>query len=57
MYEKRDMGRKKEYPVRLTLPLSDEMAERVDEALAEGEDRVSWIRDAIERKLKRRKSS
>jgi len=30
------------------------MAENVDEALATDEDRVTWIRDAIDRKLKKR---
>jgi hypothetical protein len=53
MYEKRAMGRKKEYPVRITLPLSAEMAEGVDEARGE-EDRVTWIRDAIAKRLKKR---
>lgn len=47
------MGRKKEYPVRITLPLSEEMAAGVDASLSEDEDRVTWIRDAIARKLKR----
>jgi metal-responsive CopG/Arc/MetJ family transcriptional regulator len=52
--KKLDMGRKKEFPVRITLPLSEEMAENVDEALTKDEDRVTWIRDAIDRKLKKR---
>lgn len=47
------MGRKKEFPVRITLPLSEEMAASIDEARGD-EDRVDWIRDAIDRKLKRR---
>lgn len=47
------MGRKKEYPVRIILPLTDEMAEGVDEARGE-EDRVAWIRAAIAKRLKKR---
>jgi metal-responsive CopG/Arc/MetJ family transcriptional regulator len=47
------MGRKKEYPVRITLPLSEEMAEGVDQARGD-EDRVTWIRDAIAKRLKKR---
>lgn len=53
--KKVSMGRKKEYPERITLPLTTEMAEKIDEDRGD-EDRVSWIRDAIERKLKRRKA-
>jgi hypothetical protein len=52
---KRAMGRKKEYPERITLPLTTETVEKIDDDRGE-EDRVSWIRDAIERKLKRRKA-
>lgn len=47
------MGRKKEFQVRILLPMTDEMAEGIEVALSEGEDRVTWIRDAIDRKLKR----
>jgi hypothetical protein len=50
------MGRKKEWDERILLPLKSETLERIDSDREEGEDRVSWIRDAIERKLKRRKS-
>jgi hypothetical protein len=50
------MGRKKLWTERLTLPLSEETLERIDADRQDGEDRVSWIRDAIERKLKRRRS-
>ena len=48
------MGRKKEWDVRLTLPLTGETVERMDDALQEGEARVDLIRDAIERELRRR---
>lgn len=48
------MGRKKEFPNRLTLPLSDEMLAEIDAARGEDEDRLTLIRTAIERELKRR---
>lgn len=48
------MGRKKEWNVRLTLPLTDEMVERMDAVLQEKEARVDLIREGIERELKRR---
>jgi hypothetical protein len=48
------MPRKKLYPVRLTLPLSQEVADQIDAALAEGEARLDLIREAIGRELKRR---
>lgn len=50
-------GRKKLFGIRITLPLSDDMAERIDAALAPGEVRLDLIRDAIERELKRRDRS
>jgi hypothetical protein len=50
------MGPKKEWDERILLPLKTETLERIDSDREEGEDRVSWIRDAIERKLKGRKS-
>lgn len=50
------MGRKKEWDERILLPLKTETLERIDADREDGEDRVSWVRDAIERKLKRRKS-
>jgi hypothetical protein len=50
------MGRKKEWDERILLPLKTETLERIDSDREDGEDRVSWIRDAIERKLKRRRS-
>lgn len=48
------MPRAKVFPIRITLPLTAEMLQRTDEALADGEDRVSLIRKAIEAELKRR---
>ncbi len=48
------MGRNKEYPDRLTLPLAEGVVARLDEAREEGETRLDVIRVAIERELKRR---
>lgn len=48
------VGRKKEFPNRITLPLSDEMLAGIDAALSEDEARLDLIREAIERELKRR---
>ena len=49
------MGRKKEYPERLTLPLTTETVEAIDASLEDGEARLDMIRTAIDRELKRRK--
>ena len=48
------MGRKKEFPERLTLPLTTETVERIDSSLEKDEARVDMIRSAIDRELKRR---
>jgi hypothetical protein len=48
------MGRKKEWNIRLTLPLTDETVERIDAVLEEGEARLDLIREGIERELKKR---
>ena len=48
------VGRKKLWPVRLTLPMTDEMLERLDAARGADEARLDVIREAIERELKRR---
>ena len=49
------MGRKKEYPERLTLPLKTETLEEIDESLVEGESRLDLIRSGIDRELKHRR--
>lgn len=51
------VGRKKEFPNRVTLPLSDEMLAGIDAAREPEEDRLTLIRAAIERELKRRGKS
>jgi len=48
------VGRKKEFPNRITLPLSDEMLAGIDAARVDDEDRLTLIRTAIEKELKRR---
>jgi hypothetical protein len=48
------VGRKKLYPVRLTLPLTADAAAAIDSARGE-QPRVDFIRQAIEREIKRRK--
>lgn len=48
------MGRKKLWSESLRLPLAEGTIARLDAALVPGEDRVSMIREAIERELKRR---
>lgn len=48
------MGRKKMWDERILLPLTSEVLERIDAALADGEARLDLIREAINRELKRR---
>lgn len=48
------VGRKKQWPVRLTLPLTDETVARLDAVREEGEARLDVIREGIERELKAR---
>lgn len=57
MYEIITMGRKKLWAERITLPISTEMLEGVDDALHKGETRLDLIRLAIEKELKRRHKS
>ena len=48
------VGRKKQFESRITLPLSEEMMERIAAVLDGGEVRLDFIREAIDRELKRR---
>ena len=48
------VGRKMEFPDRITLPLAAGVVDRIDAALEPGEPRLDLIREAIERELKRR---
>ncbi|MFG1250060.1 hypothetical protein [Xanthobacter flavus] len=51
------MGRKKEFPVRITLPLAEGVTERMDALVSGDETRLDLIRDAIERELRRREEA
>lgn len=48
------VGRKMEFPDRITLPLAAGVVARIDAALGPHEPRLDLIREAIERELKRR---
>lgn len=50
------VGRKKEFPERITLPLAAGKPQEIDSALREGEARVEFIREAIDAELKRRRA-
>lgn len=50
----RRVGRKMEYPDRITLPLAHGVLAKIDAALVDGEPRLDLIREAIDRELKRR---
>ena len=51
---KRGMGRKKKFHERVHVTLKEGKTAEMDAALADGEDRLDLIREAIERELKRR---
>lgn len=57
-YEKpRPVGRRKEFPDRITLPLAEGVIARVDGLLADGEARLDLIRKAIEAEVERREKA
>lgn len=51
---KRTVGRKMEFPDRITLPLAAGVVARIDSVLQPNEPRLDLIREAIEREIKRR---
>lgn len=51
---KRRMGRRKEFDESLRVPLAAGTTSRMDAVLEPGEPRLSLIREAIEREIKRR---
>lgn len=48
------VGRKKEFPDRITLPLAEGVVAKIDSVLAKDEPRLDMIREAIDREIKRR---
>lgn len=48
------VGRKKEYPDRITLPLAEGVLAKIDAVLVGDEPRLDMIREAIDREIKRR---
>lgn len=48
------VGRRLEFPDRITLPLGPGVVDRIDAVLAPNEPRLDLIREAIEREIKRR---
>lgn len=46
-----------EYPIRITLPLSEEMLAEVDRLVSDDESRLAIIREAIQREIERRKGN
>jgi metal-responsive CopG/Arc/MetJ family transcriptional regulator len=51
------MGRRKIFSNRLTVPISDELLERVDAVLLSDENRLDMIRDAVTREVIRREGT
>ena len=50
----RGVGRAKEFTERILQPFRDGTLARIAAVLGEGEDRTAFIREAVERELKRR---
>lgn len=48
------VGRKKQFTERILQPFRDGTLERIAAVLQDDEDRTSFIRDAVEKELKRR---
>jgi hypothetical protein len=48
------VGRKKQWTERIQLPMADGTTARIDVLLADDEVRLDFIREAIEREIKRR---
>jgi hypothetical protein len=51
------MGRKKRWPERTAIKLADGTFERIAEVLADGEDRMAFMREAVEREIERREKA
>jgi hypothetical protein len=55
LYEKKEMGRKKRWAEDMQARFPEGTFDRIQAVLGEGEDRTDFIREAVERELKRRK--
>lgn len=53
-YEKKAMGRKKLWAEDMQARFAEGTFERIEAVLTEGEDRTDFVREAVERELKRR---
>jgi hypothetical protein len=53
-YEKKDMGRTKKWSEDMQARFAAGTFARIDAVLGEGEERTSFVREAVERELKRR---
>jgi hypothetical protein len=53
-YEKKSMGRKKRWAEDMQARFEEGTFERIEAVLDEGEDRTDFVREAVERELKRR---
>lgn len=53
-YEKKDMGRKKMWAEDMQARFPAGTFDRIDAVLAEHEERTAFVREAVERELKRR---
>jgi hypothetical protein len=51
------MGRKKRWPERTAIKLADGTFERIAEVLADDEDRMAFMREAVEREIERREKA
>lgn len=52
-----NVGRKKQWTERITLPMAEGTTARIDAALSAGEVRLDLIRKAIEAELKKREKT
>jgi hypothetical protein len=57
MAKKPRMGRKKRWPERTAIKFAAGTFERITAVLAEDEDRMAFMRQAVEREIKRRQTA
>jgi hypothetical protein len=51
------MGRKKRWPERTAIKFAEGTFERIAAVLTDGEDRMRFMREAVEREIRRRESA